>query len=81
MNHLIFLQEIQMNNETRLINGVNETVPSFGPTELRFKSSYIRGYIMWTRLFSTGLIPVIMLLFLNIRIINDVLSASKKVQR
>jgi len=36
---------------------------------------------MWTRLFSTGLIPVIMLLFLNVRIINDILSSSQKVQR
>ena len=50
-------------------------------TDIRMTASYIRGYLMWTRLFSIGLIPVTMLLFLNVRIINDVFTSSKKVQR
>jgi hypothetical protein len=75
--------EIQINSSMVVNNetGLNETFPSLGVTDLRVTPSYIRGYIMWTRLFSTAFIPVIMLLFLNIRIISDIFSSAKKTQR
>lgn len=60
------------------INGTD--FPSYGPTDLRFNETYIRGYIMWTRLFWTAVIPVALLLFLNTRIAVD-LFGSTKVQR
>lgn len=58
---------------------LNGTLPAYGPSDLRLNEEYIRYYIMWTRLFSTALVPVILLLFLNTRIIIDLFS--KKVER
>ncbi len=49
----------------------SDGVPSYTSTSLRFSESYIRYYIMWTRLFSTAVIPVTALLFLNTRIVVD----------
>ena len=63
------------------LNSTDEWMPSLGPTELRMNEAYIRGYIMWARLFFTALIPVILLLFLNVRIVYDIISSAKKVQR
>ena len=68
-------------NVTNAVTGQNETKPSYGPSDLRLSMTYIKAYIMWTRLFSTGLIPVVLLLCLNLRIIMDILSSSKKTQR
>jgi len=68
-------------NVTNAVTGQNETKPSYGPSDLRMSMTYIKAYIMWTRLFSTGLIPVVLLLCLNLRIIMDILSSSKKTQR
>ena len=36
---------------------------------------------MWTRLFTTAVIPVTLLLVLNIMIIKDVITSAKKVNR
>ena len=71
--------EIEINYETD--KTTNETYPTYRPTQLRTNEHYIKGYQMWTRLFSTALIPVASLLFLNIQIMNDILSSSKKTQR
>ena len=71
--------EIEINYETD--RSTNETYPTYRPTKLRTNEHYIKGYQMWTRLFSTALIPVASLLFLNIQIMNDILSSSKKTQR
>lgn len=59
----------------------NETYMGLNVQELRKDPTYIIGYIMWTRLFSTGLIPVIGLLFFNICIIHDIFTSSQRVQR
>jgi len=48
-----------------------DKVPTMGPTALRFREEYIRYYIMWTKLFSTCVIPVVLLFFLNARIVFD----------
>lgn len=58
-----------------------ENVPNVGPSNLRMSPDYIRGYLMWTRLFTTAVIPVTLLFFLNIMIIRDVLTSAKKVNR
>ena len=71
--------EIEIHYETD--KTTNETYPTYRPTQLRTNEHYIKGYQMWTRLFSTALIPVASLLFLNIQIMNDILSSSKKTQR
>ena len=73
--------ELGQVNVTNAVTGQNETKPSYGPSDLRLSMTYIKAYIMWTRLFSTGLIPVVLLLCLNLRIIMDILSSSKKTQR
>lgn len=78
-----------IHQETKIVHGqllpngttVASDTPYLDVTALRTSPSYIRGYLMWTRLFSTGLIPVTILLFLNVRIINDIFSSSQKVQR
>merc|ERR1712223_460058 len=53
---------------------------SYRSTSLRYKDDYYIGYRMWTRLFSDGIIPVIILVYLNTRIIIALISATK-VQR
>ena len=83
-----FLQEIKLefglyNTTTepwQLLNGT-ENVPTNGVTALRKSDDYIRGYLMWTRLFTTAIIPVTLLLILNVLIIRDVITSAKKVNR
>ena len=58
----------------------NTTRPTFGPSRLRSSPIYIRGYVMWTRVCSTAIIPVSLLILLNVRIIVDLVS-SANVQR
>jgi ABC-type sugar transport system permease subunit len=85
---LFFLQEIRLefglyNTTTepwQLLNGT-ENVPTLGVTALRKSDDYIRGYLMWTRLFTTAIIPVTLLLILNVLIIRDVITSAKKVNR
>ncbi|XP_059087453.1 FMRFamide receptor-like [Tigriopus californicus] len=67
--------EVELEIET--VNGTD--IPFLKSSQLRYNENYVRGYIMWTRLFSTAIIPVTMLLFLNTRIIIDLFSS--KVQR
>jgi len=55
--------------------------PGYQPTNLRKNSDYIKYYIMWGRMFTTALIPVILLLFFNAKIIFDVYVSNVKVQR
>ncbi|CAB4070258.1 unnamed protein product [Lepeophtheirus salmonis] len=58
--------------ETRLAEvstGIdNKTEIDFEITELRANENYIYFYIHWGRLFGTGVIPMIVLLFLNMNI-------------
>ena len=70
-------------NEVIVDNITNATItrPSLSVNKLRTSSSYIKGYQMWTRLFTTGIIPLKLLFFLNILIIRDILTSSKKTQR
>ena len=83
-----FLQEIklefgQYNTTTdpwQLLDGT-ENIPTNGVTDLRKNDDYIRGYLMWTRLFTTAIIPVTLLLILNVLIIRDVITSAKKVNR
>ena len=58
-----------------------ENVPTYDVTALRKNDDYIRGYLMWTRLFTTAIIPVTLLLILNVLIIRDVITSAKKVNR
>jgi len=58
-----------------------ENVPTVDVTALRKNDDYIRGYLMWTRLFTTAIIPVTLLLILNVLIIRDVITSAKKVNR
>ena len=84
----IFLQEIKLEfgrydtttEPWQLLNGT-ENVPTNGVTALRKSDDYIRGYLMWTRLFTTAIIPVTLLLILNVLIIRDVITSAKKVNR
>ena len=74
--------ETRVGNETiRVLYEGTENQPFVHPSDLRKSPDYIRAYIMWTRLFSTAVIPVILLFTLNIRIIFDVITSAKKVQR
>ena len=74
--------EIEHNWEDITSRDTNETVEviSYRSTSLRYKDNYYIGYRMWTRLFSDGIIPVIILVYLNTRIIVALISATK-VQR
>ena len=74
--------EVEHNWEILPNQDTNETeeVISYRNTPLRFKDDYFIGYRMWTRLFSDGIIPVIILVYLNTRIIVALISATK-VQR
>jgi len=72
----------------QLLNGTEnvptngtEFVPTNDITALRKSDDYIRGYLMWTRLFTTAIIPVTLLLILNVLIIRDVITSAKKVNR
>ena len=60
----------------------NKTVEliTYRNTRLRYDDNYILGYLMWSRLFSDCIIPVIILIYLNARIIAALISATK-VQR
>ena len=42
-------------------NATGLEVPTIENTDLRHKKHYILGYVMWTRLFSTAVIPVSLL--------------------
>ena len=66
--------------ECELVPGT-ENVPTYDVTALRKNDDYIRGYLMWTRLFTTAIIPVTLLLILNVLIIRDVITSAKKVNR
>jgi len=74
-------------NFGRINTAINETIPgtenepSVSPSALRRNPNYIRGYLMWTSLFTTAVIPVTLLFFLNIMIIRDVINSAKKVNR
>ena len=74
--------EIEHNWDNITSPDTNETleVISYRSTPLRYKDDYYIGYRMWTRLFSDGIIPVIILVYLNTRIIIALISATK-VQR
>jgi len=54
-------------------------VPSVRPTELRKNSAYIKFYILYFRLFFMAVLPLLIMVFLNLRIALDIRSA--KVQR
>ncbi|TRY73705.1 hypothetical protein TCAL_00917, partial [Tigriopus californicus] len=43
----------------------NETELAFGVSDLRGDPNYIRFYINWTRLITTGLVPMVALIFFN----------------
>lgn len=77
MNHSLEMNEPMQN----FTDEVPRWVPSYQPTELRKNSDYIRYYIMWGRMFTTALIPVLLLVFLNAKIIFDVYLSNVKVQR
>ena len=74
--------EIEHNWENHTNIETNETFEeiSYRMTIFRMEENYIIGYKMWTRLFSDGIIPVVILLYLNTRIILALISATK-VQR
>ena len=66
-----------MEVELEIMEDENGTaVPYLASSDLRHNEHYVRIYIMWTRLFSTAIIPVSMLLFLNTRIIMDLISSN-----
>lgn len=67
--------------EDQIDSATNESYVGLNVNDLRKEPSYIIGYIMWTRLFSTGVIPVLGLLFFNICIIHDIFTSSQRVQR
>jgi hypothetical protein len=50
-------------------NATGLEVPTIENTDLRHKKHYILGYVMWTRLFSTAVIPVSLLVRYHFRII------------
>ena len=60
----------------------NKTINEFyySNTELRFQENYIRGYQMWARLICDCFIPVLILLYLNIRIILALISSTRDQQ-
>merc|ERR1712198_615641 len=73
--------EIQLGkNYVNITTANNETTeiwrPSYGQTDLRQNETYIMAYTMWTRTFSTAVIPVGLLLILNMRIVADLVSNS-----
>lgn len=72
---------LELKFEDQLDPYTNETYVGLNVNDLRKEPSYIIGYIMWTRLFATGLIPVTGLLFFNICIIHDIFTSSQRVQR
>ena len=74
--------EIEHNWENYTDPETNTTVEliTYRQTRLRHQETYFIGYRMWTRLFSDGIIPVMILLYLNTRIIIALISATK-VQR
>eukprot|EP00096_Caligus_rogercresseyi_P007746 TRINITY_DN25769_c0_g1_i1.p1 TRINITY_DN25769_c0_g1~~TRINITY_DN25769_c0_g1_i1.p1 ORF type:complete len:392 (+),score=106.63 TRINITY_DN25769_c0_g1_i1:125-1300(+) len=63
--------------ELTTVKGDNGSSPAYGPTELRISEDYIRYYVLWTRLLVTAILPVVLLLFLNSRIIVDLFNSSK----
>ena len=52
----------------RVNNENNTTMTSIGVTNLRLHPDYITYYWMWTRLFTTGVVPFILLALLNLKI-------------
>ena len=74
--------EIEHHWENYTDKETNETLEliTYRETILRMEEHYIIGYKMWTRLFSDGIIPIVILLYLNTRVTLALISATK-VQR
>ena len=73
-----FQTELNYNN-TR--NGNFGEIPMFKPTELMKDKNFRIYYTYGTLFFATVFIPVISLLFLNIRIIYSLITSSRGVTR
>ena len=58
-----------------------EDRPTYMQTQLRFKSDYIKYYVMWGTFFITAVIPVLTILSLNIKIVMYIRNAKVQIQR
>ena len=70
-----------MKENNYLTTGLNDTKPYLDATVLRTSPDYIKYYYVGTHFITSALIPIVMLLFLNIRIIFKMYETLKEVQR
>ena len=77
-NDVILVNDLPVDGEPSLASldynftGEIEYELSFDVTELRSDPDYIRFYINWTRLFTTGVIPMAALIYLNFNIFRGI---------
>ena len=62
--------KVQVGNVTVL--DIPQWVPTYHVTPLRRNSEYMKYYIVYFRMFLTAIIPLILMVFLNLRIIIDI---------
>ena len=62
--------KVQVTNLT--VNDIPQWVPTYHVTALRRNSDYMKYYIVYFRMFTTAIIPLILMVFLNFRIIIDI---------
>lgn len=55
-----------------------QLVPAYRPTELRKNSNYIKFYIIYFRLFSTAVVPLVVLIVINMKIILELRQVKAK---
>merc|ERR1712212_768504 len=61
--------KVQVKNIT--VQDIPQWVPTYHVTALRRNSDYMKYYIVYFRMFTTAIIPLILMVFLNLRIIID----------
>jgi len=68
--------KVQVKNIT--VQDIPQWVPTYHVTALRRNSDYMKYYIVYFRMFTTAIIPLILMVFLNFRIIIDIRSVKVK---
>merc|ERR1712106_456289 len=61
--------KVQVGNVT--VKDIPQWVPTYHVTALRRNSAYMKYYIVYFRIFTTAIIPLVLMIFLNLRIIID----------
>jgi len=68
-----------LRDENVTVIDIPKYIPNYRPTELRMDETYIESYIMYFRIFFIAVIPLLLIILLNLRILYDI--GTSKIQR